>query len=609
MAAKRRHWKEKKGRFWARIAIPSALRPFFGNKTELIEPLGGDLRIADRNHAAAVARLQARIDEARRTMTNSAQNIADGSRTPVIDAAASSALGRALTDADVESAVWEAYTTTLAEDAVKRASMPTPKEIEEEREKVFDRIAQGEVDVFIRPTSVFNVHADFELKAGARAHDVNLRSRRLAALRKALTTGETRFVDAAVTQFVRTNLLAVEPGSRQWQDLAEKIMRAQIQALERTIEFDNGVFGGSPADPLIRPPTKSQYVSLMDLFRDYMADAQSVGKHLDGGKAWGPPMRSLTKFLRHDDATKIGQIDLLRWRDALIAEGKSPKTVADKYLAAVRAVLSWAVENLRLPTNPIEKVRQRVPKKTKKRESGFTTPEAVLILRKSLNYRPSETSNPSNRESTHMVAAKRWVPLLCAFTGARVTELTQLRKQDIRAERGRWILRITPDAGSVKSSDYRDVPLHRQVIELGFIEFMKNTNDGPLFHRGATPDKYLSRARATSGRLSEWLQDEGLIPEGVQPNYGWRHRFKTLGRELGMSDRVLDAIQGHPGRKAADDYGDITIAAKLRLIDALSDYDLDGSNDVSDLKAGNSQAAEKAHTERAGALSLLTSDE
>lgn len=65
MAAKRRHWKEKDGRFWARLAIPLALRPFFDNKTQLTEPLGGDLREADRNHAAAVARLQAMIDAAR----------------------------------------------------------------------------------------------------------------------------------------------------------------------------------------------------------------------------------------------------------------------------------------------------------------------------------------------------------------------------------------------------------------------------------------------------------------------------------------------------------------------------------------------------------------
>ncbi|ETD86410.1 hypothetical protein U716_03320 [Rhodobacter capsulatus B6] len=49
-----------------------------------------------------------------------------------------------------------------------------------------------------------------------------------------------------------------------------------------------------------------------------------------------------------------------------------------------------------------------------------------------------------------------------------------------------------------------------------------------------------------------------------------------------MSDRVLDAIQGHPGKKAADDYGDVTIAAKARLIDALPHYVFDGSDDDDD---------------------------
>ncbi|WER10523.1 hypothetical protein PUH89_05965 [Rhodobacter capsulatus] len=44
MAAKRRHWKEKDGRYWARISIPLELKPFFDNKTQLTEPLGGEPR-------------------------------------------------------------------------------------------------------------------------------------------------------------------------------------------------------------------------------------------------------------------------------------------------------------------------------------------------------------------------------------------------------------------------------------------------------------------------------------------------------------------------------------------------------------------------------------
>ena len=93
-----------------------------------------------------------------------------------------------------------------------------------------------------------------------------------------------------------------------------------------------------------------------------------------------------------------------------------------------------------------------------------------------------------------------------------------------------------------------------------------------MFHLAKSPDAYLTSAQTTAKRVATWLHDLNLVPKGVQPHYGWRHRFKTQGRDLGMSDRVLDAIQGHPGKKAADDYGDVTITAKLLIIDALPDY-------------------------------------
>lgn len=82
------------------------------------------------------------------------------------------------------------------------------------------------------------------------------------------------------------------------------------------------------------------------------------------------------------------------------------------------------------------------------------------------------------------------------------------------------------------------------------------------------------RARAISGEISEWPNRLGLVPDGVQPNYGFRHRYKTLGLEQGAPVRVLDANQGHPGRTASDGYGDVTITAKLRVIDAFAEYDL-----------------------------------
>jgi site-specific recombinase XerD len=41
--------------------------------------------------------------------------------------------------------------------------------------------------------------------------------------------------------------------------------------------------------------------------------------------------------------------------------------------------------------------------------------------------------------------------------------------------------------------------------------------------------------------------------------HGFRHRFKTIGLEAGISTRVLDAILGHAAGTARDSYGDVTV--------------------------------------------------
>lgn len=144
----------------------------------------------------------------------------------------------------------------------------------------------------------------------------------------------------------------------------------------------------------------------------------------------------------------------------------------------------------------------------------------------------------------------------------------------MREEGEVWVLRITPDAGTVKSGGYRDVPLHRQIIEEGLLEFIDSSESGPIFHKASNPEKYSHAAHIVSNKLSDWLRESGLTPEGLQPNHGWRHRFKTLCREVGVSDRVADAIQGHAPKSASDNYGDVTLSTKVGAIQKLPNYNL-----------------------------------
>jgi integrase len=370
---------------------------------------------------------------------------------------------------------------------------------------------------------------------------------------------------------------AVEKGTEEWRAVARALCVSEYEALSRSVERDEGDYSGEPSHPLLasaepiadeKPP-----VSIKGLFADYLTASKLLGKGVETERRWTPVFKRLAKFLRHDDARRLTKQNLVEWRDELL-KSLAPKTVADVYLVAVRTVLSWAVGNDRLDGNVADKVRQPVPKKKRGREKGFTLTEAVAVLRTARDYTPARTANPRTTEAPQTTAAKRWAPVLCAFSGARISEITQLRKSDVRKDGETHIMRITPDAGTVKAGDYRDVPLHPQLIDLGFLDFVETSPDGPLFYPANKARDSIKAARTVAGRVGQWLQAKNVIPAGVSPNHGWRHRFKTVGRELEISDRTLDAIQGHASKTSGDDYGDVTILARKSAIERFPRYAL-----------------------------------
>lgn len=90
-------------------------------------------------------------------------------------------------------------------------------------------------------------------------------------------------------------------------------------------------------------------------------------------------------------------------------------------------------------------------------------------------------------------AARKWVPWLCAYTGARVNENTQLRASDVKAIDGIPCIHITPEAGTVKTVKERTVPLHPHLEEMGFLVWARcKRGKTPLFYslaRQRNPDR------------------------------------------------------------------------------------------------------------------------
>jgi integrase len=521
MAGKIRHLKERNGRYSARLVVPKQLRQFVG-KTELEIQLGPDRRQALARLPSAVTALQHRIGLAERKALSLVGASSEDARYPLSAEQIAHRQYQSLVDFDLEIRQHDHRYAHLEVDA---------DDARPYRDGYAGKLSDEELDALV----------------GHRIERFRIR-------------GNT----------------AVAKGSPEWRALAISICAAVYEALARRQERNEGDFNGTPGHPLIANATATEEspepVCLRTLLDDYLKELERNGRGLGARKRWPLVFEDLAKFIGHKDATRLTKQNLIEWRDAKL-DGLSPKTVADVYLASVRAVLRWAGENGRIPTDPSSGVKVKKVRRVQNREKGFRDDEALAILKSSRAYVPVVPSNPANREAPQTTAAKKWAPLLCAFSGARIVEITQLRKQDVRKERDIYVIRITPEAGSVKTGQYRDVPLHRQLIDLGFLDFVRAAPDGPLFHSSGA-ERALQGARTTAGRLSQWLQSCGVIPEGVSPNHGWRHRFKTIGQEVEISDRVLDAVQGHAPRTAGDNYGDVTIATKKKAIDKLPRYDL-----------------------------------
>ena len=50
--------------------------------------------------------------------------------------------------------------------------------------------------------------------------------------------------------------------------------------------------------------------------------------------------------------------------------------------------------------------------------------------------------------------------------------MVQLRKQDLRHVGELWVLRITPEAGTVKNNEAREVVLHPDLVAQGFVQVL-----------------------------------------------------------------------------------------------------------------------------------------
>lgn len=398
--------------------------------------------------------------------------------------------------------------------------------------------------------------------------------------------GEASALDASPAEKIRRGLeerfgvvtdkvlavhsLTVDPDTRD--RLNEQIAYAVVNAADGLIEKSVGVYRpdvhaeiypewpGQGDTPPAKGREETSSPSLIGLVDRWWSEANAAGRSVSTHDSYRATVIRLSEFLGHDNAGAVTTGDILRFKDHRLTAGISLKTIKDSDLAGLKAIFGYAVANRLLTVNPVIGIKVVRPNRVQERERGFTAQEAIAILSQSYYY------ERGSRELEKTAAAKRWVPWLCAYTGARVGEIAQLRKQDVATEDGHWVIAITPEAGTVKGKRMRRVVLHPHLIDDGFADFVDGADGGHLFLDLQPGEDYRGKWRALKNRLGEFARLVVSDPR-VQPNHGWRHLFTTICREVGIEDSIIQYMGGWtPTDVLGKTYGNKTVRAQANAL-------------------------------------------
>ncbi|MEZ5735871.1 MAG: site-specific integrase [Novosphingobium sp.] len=163
---------------------------------------------------------------------------------------------------------------------------------------------------------------------------------------------------------------------------------------------------------------------------------------------------------------------------------------------------------------------------------------------------------------------RKWIPLICLFTGARIGEVAQLRVDDVYKDDGIWCIEFRHDERTgqkTKSDRSRFVALHAMLLDIGFLEFVerekeRSDRDGNL---QLFPDMKLGARQQFGDYASAWWRDY-LVAIGVKPKVGgdgfgshsFRHTMADQLRAAGHLDDVIGAvILGHSTTSVTGGYG------------------------------------------------------
>lgn len=492
----------------------------------------------------------------------------------------------------------------MVKDAKRHVRQFTDEQLEELARELFDfTLAE---DDKMRRYSTETGHAD--LTAGVRPSY-------LAAMQSDLSKGHFHHISWWVDHVITRDALAIVHDSEDYRYLAYLCQRAQIDAIKILIARDNGNFTLSAMDPIVQrkaeAPAKSRTLALFETY----AALNPGGVKVDKINTDRYAIRLFVEAAGDVEPAAVTKDHVREWRNLLgcfpvragqmscfedmpireviesnrtLGKPTISRRTVNKHLSALSVFLDWCIaEGYRDVANPCGGLP--LAKENMRKVRSFGTSELVALF------------------ADHWFTGGRdhrfWLPILSLFSGARLGELAQLNVADVRAFHGHMCFHFTDLGAGDKSlknaNSARLVPVHKALIDLGFIEYVAAQSSVRLFP-DATPNQRGQWAADVSRDFGRLLKRIGLKGESDSTKldfHSLRHTFADGMRSAGYADNEFDVLLGHKGSMTGR-YGNDkahVIARKSEMIDAL-DY----GHDVATAVAALTEGAQRNHAAHSG---------
>jgi hypothetical protein len=183
-------------------------------------------------------------------------------------------------------------------------------------------------------------------------------------------------------------------------------------------------------------------------------------------RTFGRYMDRFAAHLGHDDATRVTPEDFIAFKASLLRAANAKEmshTTVSNILTAIKSVFAMGHKGHKIDANPTAGITYRPKKSQKGKTLGYSPDQVEMILIAGRSQPPQI----------------RYPTLIGAFSGARIGELAGATTFDVYQLGEIWVIDIRIDFReedqTIKTeSSIRRVPLHPQIIDEGFIDYVRS---------------------------------------------------------------------------------------------------------------------------------------